>query len=158
MPARRLLADHLPADLSGRVADFCAGWGYLAARVADNDKITALDLYEADFASLEAARLNLAHTRPALEKGFFWTDLTSEKVERRYDAIVMNPPFHRGRAADPQIGRAMIRAAANALERRGQLIMVANAGLPYEVTLAAGFAAHGTLARENGFKVLWGER
>ena len=25
---------HLPADLSGTVADFCAGWGYLAAEVA----------------------------------------------------------------------------------------------------------------------------
>ena len=29
----RLLADNLPSDLSGMVADFCAGWGYLAAEL-----------------------------------------------------------------------------------------------------------------------------
>ena len=30
-PGSRLLAEALPADLSGKVADFCAGWGYLSA-------------------------------------------------------------------------------------------------------------------------------
>ena len=30
----RILAEALPADLAGRAADFCAGWGYLAAELA----------------------------------------------------------------------------------------------------------------------------
>ena len=93
----KLLAANLPDDLKGTVADFCAGWGYLAAEVLQRSQgLTALDLYEADFEALEAARLNV---HGAIEPRFFWTDLLAEAVERRYDAIVMNPPFHSGRAA-----------------------------------------------------------
>ena len=59
--------------------------------------------------SLEAAKANLAERR-ASTPGFFWHDLLAEPVERRYDAIVMNPPFHQGRAAEPEIGAGMIAA------------------------------------------------
>ena len=72
--------------------------------------MTAIDLYEADFASLEAARTNLAGIGASRPR-FFWHDLAAEPVDDRYDAIVMNPPFHQGRAAEPEIGQADRRAA-----------------------------------------------
>ncbi len=51
------------------------------ARLADAPGVAALDLYEADFASLEAARDNLAATGRPAEADFFWLDLTAEKVD-----------------------------------------------------------------------------
>lgn len=151
-----LLLDHLPRDLSGKVADFCAGWGYLAGALVDSQAITALDLYEADYAALEAARGGLAGEGERL--GFHWLDLAEEVVTVRYDAIVMNPPFHAvGHAADPGIGQRLIRAAARALKPRGRLFMVANRGMPYESVVAGSFAVTGELARDNAFKVLWGQ-
>ena len=57
--------------------------------------------------------------------GFFWHDLVGEKVEKKYDLIVMNPPFHQGRAAEPAIGQAMIKAAVDGAEIGGRLFMVA---------------------------------
>lgn len=150
----QVLADNLPTKLNGRAADFCAGWGYLSVALAARASgITGVDLFEADFASLEAARVNMARLVPNLSVGFHWLDLTAEKVERGYDVIVMNPPFHQGRAAEPGIGHAMIRAASNALKPGGQLFMVANRGLPYEPALKAGFARAEELADTNGFKV-----
>src|SRR5262245_48065542 len=84
----RLLIDNLPGDLSGSIADFCAGWGYLAAEILEmSPEVTRLDLYEADFESLEAARANLAGIGPAAEKRYFWHDLIGEKVSERYDAV-----------------------------------------------------------------------
>jgi 16S rRNA (guanine1207-N2)-methyltransferase len=149
----KLLANILPADLSGRVADFCAGWGYLSAEVAARfTGITALDLYEADFASLEAAKTNLAAVQ-SLPIQYFWHDFLSEPVETRYDAIVMNPPFHQGRAAEPEIGSRLIAVAAKALKNRGRLFLVANKGLPYEKTLAASCAEWRQIAGDNAFKV-----
>lgn len=146
----RLLSQSLPADLSGSVADFCAGWGYLAAEVARRcPAVARLDLYEADHGSLEAAKANLADFAAAR---FFWQDLAAEPVAERYDAIVMNPPFHRGRAAEPGVGRDMIRAAAAALRRGGRLFMVANRELPYEATLGGLFADWRETGREGGFK------
>ncbi|RVD58361.1 class I SAM-dependent methyltransferase [Mesorhizobium sp. M2D.F.Ca.ET.185.01.1.1] len=152
----KLLAANLPNDLKGNVADFCAGWGYLAAEVLQRSHgVTALDLYEADFEALEAAKLNV---HGAIEPRFFWTDLLTETVDRRYDAIVMNPPFHSGRAAEPGIGAGMIRAASKALKPGGRLFMVANRQLPYEQILGAAFASHAEIARDNMFKVFSARR
>lgn len=152
----KLLVDNLPADLRGNAADFCAGWGYVAAEMAARSPgLSALDLYEADFDALEAAKGNLANT---VAQGFFWMDLLAEPVERRYDVIAMNPPFHRSRAAEPEIGAGMIRAAAKALKPGGRLFMVANRQLPYEPVLSAAFASHGELARDGMFKVFSARR
>lgn len=153
----RLLAGHLPSDLRGAVADFCAGWGYLAAETAaGNPGMATLDLYEADFAALEAARRNLEAVE--VGKEFFWHDLAAEPVGRRYDAIVMNPPFHHGRAADPGMGQAIIRAAAKALKPGGRLFMVANRQLPYEQVLASAFSSFEEIGRDAGFKVFSARR
>ncbi len=156
-PGSKLLAQNLAGDLGGNVADFCAGWGFLAAEVAMRcPGVTALDLYEADFAALEAARLNLEGMAP--QKSFFWRDLLAEKVERRYDAIVMNPPFHKGRAAEPEMGAGMVRAAAKVLRPGGRLLMVANRQLPYERVLAAAFSSYGEIAGDGAYKVFSARR
>jgi 16S rRNA (guanine1207-N2)-methyltransferase len=138
------------------VADFCAGWGYLSARLAEMPGVTSIDLYEADHASLETARRNLAGVRP--QTGFHWQDLAAEPVVARYDAVVMNPPFHQGRAAEPDIGLAMIRAAHGALKSRGRLFVVANRGLPYEAELKRQFRDVRELAAQGGFRVMLGQR
>ncbi|TGT86333.1 MULTISPECIES: class I SAM-dependent methyltransferase [unclassified Mesorhizobium] len=151
----KLLVNNLPGDLRGSAADFCSGWGYVAAEMAARSPGLSLDLYEADFDALEAARGNLGNI---LAQGFFWTDLLAEPVERRYDVIAMNPPFHRSRAAEPEIGAGMIRAAAKALKPGGRLFMVANRQLPYEAVLSAAFASHAELARDGMFKVFSARR
>jgi 16S rRNA (guanine1207-N2)-methyltransferase len=153
----RLLAEHLPGDLSGKVADFCAGWGYLATEVLRRcPKIKSLDLYEADYASLEAAKLNLSDATVPVR--FFWHDLAAESVDERYDVIVMNPPFHADRKADPLLGQAMIKAAAGAMKSGGRLFLVANRQLPYERALAGAFASFGQVADAHGYKVIAARR
>lgn len=154
----KLLLEHLPDRIGGAVADFGAGWGYLAAELARKfPKISTLDLYEADHAALEAARRNLASIESVAPR-FFWHDLLSEDVRYRYDLIVMNPPFHQRRSAEPDMGQRMIRAAAAALKPGGRLHMVANRQLPYERTLGEAFSSHAEIARTGMFKVLSARR
>ena len=44
-------------------ADFCAGWGYLAAEVAARAKnLKGLELFEADYEALEALNLDQLQT------------------------------------------------------------------------------------------------
>jgi 16S rRNA (guanine1207-N2)-methyltransferase len=156
--ASALLAEHLPDDLHGRVADLGAGYGYLSAQVvARCPRVSAIDLYEAESRALDPARANLAAAvsgsgrEVAVE--VHWHDVT-RGLPRRYDGIVSNPPFHQGRADLPELGRAFIAAAADALSPHGRFWLVANRHLPYEATLAARFGAVRTVAMRDGFKVI----
>ena len=157
-PASALLAAQLPVTLSGRAADLGAGYGYLAAELLRRcPRVTAIDLYEAEQRALAPARINLA--KVALECArdvaidYSWHDVTTG-LARQYDVIVSNPPFHRGRADQPELGQAFIVAAANALAPDGCLWLVANRHLPYEAILAAHFAAVRSVIVQNGFKVI----
>jgi 16S rRNA (guanine1207-N2)-methyltransferase len=137
-------------ELKGRVADFGAGWGYLAAEVlAEQEGIESLDLVEADHAMLEAAQVNVDDPRA----DFHWADVTRFEPEAAYDAIICNPPFHTGRRADPGLGRAFIQAAARHLTARGRFIMVANRHLPYEDTLKSCFGSGAMLGELEGYKI-----
>lgn len=155
----RLLASALPADLAGRVADFGAGWGFLSVAMARQAAgVAAIDLYEAGFSACEAARRNMAALAPHIAARVLWHDLLTEETESGYDAVVMNPPFHRGRAAEPAIAEAMIRVAAAALRPGGRLHLVANRPLPYEAVLQGAFSRHGETCRDDRYKVLWAVR
>ncbi len=154
-PASALLARHLPASLAGHGADLGAGWGYLSIQVLERcPRVTALDLVEAELRALDCARDNLATYAPRVALEFLWHDVTAG-LPRRYDFIVSNPPFHALRGEPrPEIGRAFIAAAADALRPGGELWLVANRQLPYEEALASRFGQLREVAQAGGFKVV----
>jgi 16S rRNA (guanine1207-N2)-methyltransferase len=152
-PASALLVEHLPGKLAGVGADLGAGWGYLSAEVlARCDKVTRIDLYEAEGRALALARTNLA---AAGERAtFHWADV-SAGLAGKYDFIVTNPPFHTtNRTGRPELGQSFISAAANGLRAGGRLLLVANRHLPYEEVLGASFSQIDVLAERDGFKLI----
>lgn len=153
-PASRMLADHLPPDLGRKVVDLGAGWGYLAARILGRGAVAALDLVEADHAALDCARRNVTDPRAR----FHWADALTWRAPAAADTVVMNPPFHSGRATDPDLGRGFIQSAARLLAPAGRLFMVANRHLPYEATLTAAFAETAEIGGDSRFKILLAAR
>ena len=147
----KVLAEVLPS-LKGRVADLGAGWGYLSAEILKSEAVTALHGYEADFHAVTSARHNVQDPRAQFE----WCDVLALS-ETGFDAVVMNPPFHVGRKAEPSLGIAFISQATKMLKPKGQLWMVANRNLPYEDTLDACFRHVKTLTEGGGFKVISGQ-
>lgn len=149
-----LLAKHFEGRISGHVADFGAGWGYLASELLGHaDKMKSLALYEADFEALEAARQNVVG--PAdIPVSFHWHDVNREAIADIYDTIVMNPPFHAARSADPTMGQGFIAAAAKRLKPGGRLLLVANRQMPYEAGLKALFRTVTPLEDNAGYKII----
>jgi 16S rRNA (guanine1207-N2)-methyltransferase len=145
-----LLAGALPAKLSGKVADLGAGWGYLAAEILKRPGVKRLDLVEAEADALDCARANIADPRAR----FHWADATDWRPETLLDAVVMNPPFHTGREADPGLGAGFIRAARRMLAPNGDLWIVANRHLPYDAVLADCFLTHADVAGDGAFRVI----
>lgn len=158
-PGSRLLTEHLPGEISGAVADLGVGWGFLSDFLLRNrPEIETLDIYDADRQALEAAKKNLGLVATRVRIRPHWHDVTQGLGDARYDWIVMNPPFHEMRQADPHIGLRFITAAAQALKLHGQLWLVANKHLPYENLMREAFDHSRALVEAEGYKILTGER
>lgn len=151
-----LLADSVPEWIRGRGADFGAGQGYLSREVLTNCRqVESMDLYEAEYRALACQQKNL--------EGFdnwtqHWADVTKDAPKAEYDFIVMNPPFHTGRADAASLGQNFIRAASDALKTGGTLWLVANRHLPYEGALGECFKSHEMLEDEGGYKIIRAEK
>ncbi len=144
-----VLARALPGTLGRRVVDLGAGWGYLSAAILARAGVEELHLVEADLVALDCARQNVPDPRAR----FHWADATRHRPDAPFDTVVMNPPFHQGRAADPALGRAFIEAARRMLGPRGELWLVANRHLPYEKDLRAAFRSVVDTVPDPSFKV-----
>lgn len=144
-----LLADALP-PLSGRAADFGAGWGYLSRAILRSPAITSLDMIEAERLALDCLTQNIADPRARA----IWADATGHAADQPYETIVINPPFHDGRTGTPDLGRAFLRNAARNLVRSGTLWLVANRHLPYEGDLAALFKEVAEIGGDGRFKLI----
>lgn len=150
----RVLCEALPAPLEGHGADFGAGYGALCRHLLSRSAgIRRLDLYDIERKALAAAELNLAPWRERVELRYHWADVPQAVAGHRFDWIVMNPPFHAGRAAVPALGKSFIDAAAANLKPHGSLWLVANRHLPYEAVLAERFADTEAVGDHHGFKV-----
>ncbi|MBN8520555.1 MAG: class I SAM-dependent methyltransferase [Alphaproteobacteria bacterium] len=151
----RILAEFLPHDLTGIAGDFGCGYGWLSRQIlVKNKTLKALYVMDADRRAVTACVKNLRITHPNIEVTGIWTDLTQRDQRLpKLDVIVMNPPFHEGKKTDIDIGHQFIENAAGCLKPGGQIWMVANQHLPYEVILMTYFSHVIPIAEKNGFKI-----
>jgi 16S rRNA (guanine1207-N2)-methyltransferase len=152
--ASALLADALPSKMGKQVCDLGAGWGFISAHVLTREGVEAVHLVEANNMALECARRNVTDPRAQ----FHWADATDWAPAHKMDTIVMNPPFHVGRASEPQIGQAFVASAARLLAPQGHLWMVANRHLPYEAELKTRFMQVDEVGSDARFKLFHASR
>ncbi|SDE51589.1 16S rRNA (guanine1207-N2)-methyltransferase [Paracoccus isoporae] len=149
-PGSAALAAALPQKLPTRIVDLGAGWGWLSAQILQHPGVETLHLVEADHVALSCARINVTDPRAQ----FHWQDARQFRLPDPVNGVIMNPPFHQGRAADPGLGAAFIGAAAGLLTGAGRLWMVANRHLPYEAELAKHFSDVSEIGGDTRFKIL----
>ncbi|WP_171124634.1 MULTISPECIES: class I SAM-dependent methyltransferase [unclassified Ruegeria] len=153
-PASTLLVNTLPDKIGARVADLGAGWGFLSASLIQKAGLRHLHLVEADHIALTCAQANITDERAL----FHWADAVKWKAPDALDTVVMNPPFHTSRSAEPELGQGFIKSAARNLAKHGDLWMVANRHLPYEATLTESFARVEEVSGDARFKVFHASR
>ncbi|WP_455481488.1 class I SAM-dependent methyltransferase [Bartonella sp. B12(2025)] len=158
-PGSAALALHMHKVISGKTADFGAGWGFLSyAALERSEKLTALDLYEADYNALEAAKQHLKRITASCPVHFYWHDLVHEPITDLYDTIISNPPFHTQQTTDVSLGQHFIINAAKYLKPGGNFLLVANRHLPYETLLKNIFRTVSIHEKAHGFKVIEARR
>lgn len=148
--ASALLAGLLPPKLGPKVVDLGAGWGYLSRAILAREGVKRLDLVEAERDALDCAKRNIDDPRAR----FHWADATKFRPESLVETVVMNPPFHSARTADPGLGMAFIAAARGMMAPDGVLWLVANRHLPYDDALEAAFLTVEQIYIDNAFRVI----
>lgn len=86
------------------------------------------------------------------------SDVASAVLDRRFDLVVTNPPFHVGKGTDLDVPAQFIADAWQVLKPGGRLALVANRTLPYERIIQERFGNLVTLHDGPRFKVLGATR
>ena len=146
-----LLLNALRRDMpDGSVLDMGCGAGVLSAFLARvGCRVTGCD---ASASAVAATRATLVGNQLAGE--VLQSDLYRSLGDRRFDAIVTNPPFHDGLQQSTAVSARLIREAPRHLRAAGVLWLVANQGLPYEKWLRESFR-HIEVADENRRYRVW---
>ena len=151
-----LLAEYMPQEISGTVADFGCGYGYLSCQILENSSnITKIHIIDCDSRAVSLCEKNLRSLNHGAEIIPLWSDicLDHQNIPENLDYIIMNPPFHDGKETDIKRGQAFITSAHRCLKAGGQLWMVANTHLPYEKILGSHFKTVCEITQQNGFKI-----
>lgn len=147
----RLLLDHLEVPDDGRVLDVGCGVGVIGI-AASRRGAGHVDLVDANLLAVETASRNLERLDVAGRA--IASDVFSGVPGERYDVIVSNPPFHRGKQVDYSTADRLISETPRHLERNGSLMIVANAFLAYGKRLERVFRRVETVAATRQYQVL----
>lgn len=158
-PASAMLMAHIPAALTGSVADPGCGYGALSDYVLKHcPDVTEIICYDADARAIEACQRNIGKRHPERKAFFEWADFSSLQTLKAADHAVMNPPFHKDKATSVALGQRFITQAARMLRPGGDIYMVANSHLPYEGIMSPLFSIVEILEERHGFKIFYARR
>ncbi|WP_019614567.1 16S rRNA (guanine(1207)-N(2))-methyltransferase RsmC [Psychromonas ossibalaenae] len=146
-----LLLQNLPEKLTGSLLDFGCGAGVIACYIQKKHPHTEIDLIDVNAYALASAKLSLQQN--GLSGNVYPSDVFSD-VNKKYNLLISNPPFHSGQKTDYVAAETFINQAPANLKSNGRMSIVANKFLRYEPLIEKVFTSSQKPQENNKFKVL----
>jgi len=147
----RRLIEAMELRASESLLDLGCGCGVVslvAARMGN--RVTCVD---GSRAAVETARRTLS-LNGIQDTEVIWSDCASAVLDRQFDVVATNPPFHQGVGADYAVAQQFVCDAAHVLRSGGRLVLVANRFLRYERAMSGLFERVRVIYEDGRFRVL----
>lgn len=135
-----------------KIADFGCGAGVIACHLAIYNPQAKIMAYDVDAFALASIALTIEHNQ--LTNIEYQAVTGVDDIDRDFDVIVSNPPFHQGVETSYDVSEQLCHQAKKHLNAQGQVWLVANRFLNYPSLLAQHFARVDIVHDANGFKVI----
>lgn len=147
-----VLINTLPT-LTGSVLEFGGGSGILTTLLAKQASVNKVIASEIDLLAVHSSQKTLALNNVSSKAETIWSNGLSNVPPEKFDALVTNPPFHKGIATSYNASETLFAEAKDWLKPGGKFIWVANEFLSYQSIIEQHFSSIKLLAHEKGFKV-----
>ncbi len=145
-----LLMENMPVKLEGRVLDFGCGCGVIGVYAKLLNPAIQLEQVDINLLALTCTRKTLALNQ--IEASVYPSDGWTQ-VQGRVNAVVTNPPFHRGLETEYQTTESFIFKAKDKMAKYAPFILVANSFLKYAAVIEKTFGRCDVLAETSKFRV-----
>ena len=133
----RFILENLPSgDKHQHAIDLGCGNGVLSVKLAQQNPNMAITCVDESYMAVASAKQNLADNIDA-ERNFHFiaNNCLDGFTPDGYDLVVCNPPFHQQQAITDHIAWQMFCDAKHVLSKSGQLLVIGNRHLGYDVKL-----------------------
>lgn len=150
----RLLLANLPQGRFDRVIDLGCGNGVLALMMASQYPEARYQLVDESYLAVASAKANMAGNLPTVAADFIANNCLDGFERASADLVLCNPPFHQQQVVTDHIAWQMFKDAFKVLRQGGQLWIVGNRHLGYQVKLSKLFGGCQVVASDRKFIVL----
>ncbi|GLX77949.1 ribosomal RNA small subunit methyltransferase C [Thalassotalea insulae] len=151
----KVLLEHLPKTIEGKVLDFGCGAGVIATFIGLNHPDASLTL-------ADVSALALASSEKTLEiNGLHGQTLATNSlshIKDNYQFVISNPPFHQGVKTCYAATEQFLAKIKHQLTPAGSLVIVANSFLQYQPIIEQAFGSFEIICTKQGFSVYQAKR
>jgi 16S rRNA (guanine1207-N2)-methyltransferase len=146
-----VFADHIQGQTQApsSLLDLGCGYGFLSV-MAWSLGVKHIVATDNNAAALASCRYNFARHKIA---GEVIDDDCAASIHHQYEAVLCNPPFHKGFDTEKDLTENFLRSARHHLKNDGVAFFVVNQFIPIESIAPAYFKSTETVFRDKSFKV-----
>lgn len=149
----RFFLDHIPKSNYENILDLACGNGIIGIKAKMLNPMAKIffrdESYMAILSSLKNYKKNFDD-----EAQFTWSNCYEDGQENIMDLVLCNPPFHQNHTVGDFIAISMFHDAKKALKSGGELIVIGNSHLAYQVKLRRIFGNSQIIASNKKFMII----